>query len=76
MNFYKFMMSCYKNENSNRGDLADDMVRNKDEFPRNIKHKSEEYDAIIKHLTNRNACRECLETFKSCWEEYLECEKK
>lgn len=77
MTFYAFMMKNYLNEDAPAGDLAQDMHRNKEEFPKNRSCKFDGWHTVIlDYLQSRNACRECLETFDECWEEYVECEKK
>ena len=76
MTFYTYMIRTYKNECSNRGDLANDMARNKDNFPRNKSGKAKEWhEIILNYLFCHNACSECIETFEECWEEYLALEK-
>lgn len=77
MTFYTFMMKNHLNEDAPAGDLAEDMKRDKDSFPRNGKGKYDGWHTIIQdYLQSRNACRECLEVFEDCWEEYVKCEKK
>lgn len=77
MAFYTFMIRNHLNEDSPSGDLAQDMRRNKENFPKNRPCKFDGWHRLIRsHLERKNACRECLETFEECWEEYEKCEKK
>lgn len=77
MTFYTFMIRNHLNEDTAEGDLAEDMHRNKEEFPRNRACKFDGWHSLIRsYLERKNACRECLETFEECWKEYVQCEKK
>ena len=76
MGFYRFMMRNYRGKDTLEGDLAYDMERNKDTFPKNGRGKYDGWHRLIReHLVSKNACRECLEVFEACWEEYVACEK-
>ncbi len=76
MSFYTFMMRNYKGTDSPEGDLAADMARDKDSFPRNCTGKFKARHRLIReHLERHNACKACLAVFEKCWEEYVQCEK-
>ena len=76
MTFYTYMMRTHKGQITNAGDLAYDMERDKEDFPRNSSCKFDDWhEIILVHLYRHNACDECLETFEECWEEYVRCEK-
>lgn len=77
MTFYTFMMRNHLNDNTPAGNLAKDMKRDKESFPRNRPCKFNGWHSIIwDYLQSRNACREYLEVFDKCWKEYVKCEKK
>lgn len=77
MTFYTFMTRNYRKSDSPKGDLARDMVRDSEKFPRNRPCKFKGWhDLIHKYLVSNDACRECLVVFEECWEEYVRCEKK
>lgn len=77
MTFYTWMMRNYKNDNSPAGDLADDMYRDKDRFPRNGTGKFQGWHNQIRgYLETEGACDACLDVFEDCWEEYEICERK
>lgn len=77
MSFYTFMMRQYKNSNTPAGDLAGDMKRDTENFPRNPSCKYRGwYDIIRDYLMRKGACDTCLEIFDECWEEYVRCEKE
>lgn len=77
MNSYNYMIRNYKTSDSPAGDLARDMARDSEHFPRNRACKFKGWhDIIHNHLVRSGACDACLETFKECWEEYVRCEKK
>ena len=67
MTFYDWMIRNYEGENSPRGDLADDMKRDK-EFTNSSPNTE---DWIRWHLFLNNACRECIDAFKDCWKIYV-----
>ena len=76
MNFYNWMMRNHRDEDTPAGDLASDMKRVKDTFPRNGVGKFDGWHRLIRsYLVHHHACSECLEVFEECWEEYVECEK-
>ena len=76
MTFYTFMTRNYIKSDCPQGDLARDMRRNKESFPRNRPCKFKGWQAIIHdYLTSHNACRECLEAFEISWKEYVQCVK-
>ena len=77
MTFYTFMMCNYKNTDTPAGDLAGDMKRDSERFPRNRPCKFKGgHEQLYKHLVENGACHDCLRTFEKCWEEYVRCEKK
>lgn len=77
MTFYTFMIRNYENDNTPAGDLARDMKRDTESFPRNSSCKYKGWhEQIYNYLFVNKACRECLKTFNECWEEYVKCEKK
>lgn len=77
MTFYTYMMRNHLGEDSPKGDLAMDMKRDKDHFPKNRSCKFNEWYRIIRgYLTNQRACRDCMKVFEECWKEYEQCEKK
>ena len=76
MTFYTYMMRTHKTRITNEGDLARDMERDKEHFPRNRSCKFDGWHRIIlDYLVDNAACDECLEVFEKCWEEYVRCEK-
>ena len=76
MNFYNWMMRNHRDENTPAGDLAADMKRVRDTFPRNGVGKFDGWHSLIRsYLVRHHACSECLEVFEECWKEYVECEK-
>lgn len=77
MTFYNFMVRNYLGENTPEGDLAEDIHRKKDTFPRNGQGKFNGWYKLIRdYLVRHNACQECLAVFEECWEEYVAYEKK
>ena len=75
MTFYEYMMKNYRHKDTPEGDLADDMYGD-ERFPRDLTGpKREQYKKIRGYLFMRMACRECLETFKECWDEYVAYER-
>ena len=76
MTFYTYMMRTHKTRLTSEGDLARDMERDKERFPRNRSCKFDVWHRIIlDHLLSHRACDECLEAFEKCWKEYVQCEK-
>lgn len=65
MNFYEYMMTHHLGEDSPAGDLAEDMERD-DSFPKIGRHRQ-----VLNYLHEKNAIRECLDTFEECWKEYM-----
>jgi uncharacterized protein YozE (UPF0346 family) len=77
MTFYTFMIRNHLNEDTPAGDLAQDMYGDTETFPKNRPCKFDGWHRLIRsYLEQENACRQCLETFETCWKEYVECEKK
>ena len=64
MNFYEWMMQ-YREHNTPRGNLADDMVRSANEFPRDGS-----FEEIKAFLGAGKACSQSLEILPSVWESY------
>ena len=64
--FFDFMKDNYIKEDSPAGDLTREMDRDRT-FPRESTKRKE----IMDHLKHNNACPECLQIFKWCWEEYI-----
>ena len=76
MTFYTYMTRTHKDQMTNEGDLARDMISDKERFPRNRGRDFETWHRIIlDHLLSYSACEECIEAFENCWKEYVECEK-
>ena len=73
MKFYTYMMRNHYGEQSPAGDLAGDIKRDKDSFPRLGIGK---HDEIRWYLDMQGACDACLDVFEKCWKEYEQCEKK
>lgn len=74
MTFYTYMTRKHKNDDTPAGDLARDMIRDREKFPRNSSHKLEGWRKLIRsYLYDNNGC---IKTFDECWEEYAKCEKK
>lgn len=77
MTFYTFMMRNYQGQDTPEGDLAADMKRDKERFPKNGTGKFNGWHRLIReYLTDQDACDGCLEAFESCWKEYELCERK
>ena len=76
MTFYTFMMRRYKYADGPAGALARDMQSDALRFPRNRPCKFRGWhDLISGYLTDNGACPSCLDTFETCWQEYVEYEK-
>lgn len=74
MTFYTYMMK-FKNEDSPRGDLARDIRGDsKNKFFKNKNFKAK--GLMLTHLTESGACKECLDIFEECFEEFKECVRK
>ena len=77
MTFYTFMMRNHRGRHTPEGDLAGDIYRDREHFPRNGKGKFDGWHWILRsYLESRNACGECLDVFEKCWGDYVRCEKK
>ena len=69
MTFYTYMMRPYKTRLTREGDLARDMEKDKERFPRNAVCKFDGWYRIIhNYLTQNGVC-------EKCWKEYVQCEK-
>ena len=76
MTFYTFMMRNHRGKQTPAGDLAEDIYRDKDSFPRNGKGKFDGWHRILRsYLERQHACSDCLDVFEKCWEDYVRCEK-
>ena len=76
MSFYRFMMRSYRGTETPEGDLAHDMERDREHFPKNGKGKFDGWHKLIReHLETCDACSDCLNVFERCWKEYVACEK-
>lgn len=76
MTFYTYMIRNFLKEDSPEGDLAKDMKRDKDTFPRNGTGKfTGNHNMIRRYLEMNHACADCLDVFESCWKEYEGCER-
>ena len=72
MTFYTYMMRHHKGEDTPAGDLAADMKRTSDSFPRNNPRRFDAWFVIIyDYLADHDACHDCLRTFSECWGEYM-----
>lgn len=77
MTFYTFMMRNHQGKDTPEGDLAADMKRDKERFPKNGTGKFRGWYRLIRgYLVDHNACDDCLATFDACWKEYELCERK
>ena len=77
MTFYTYMRRTYGGADSPEGDFAEDLLRDKESFPRNSSCKfTGWHDQIRNYLSRHNACRECLEVFEKCWTEYVKREER
>ena len=73
MTFYTYMTRNYLNEDSPAGDLAQDMYREKETFPRNRPCKFDGWYRLIRsYLLQKNACMECLATLCKMREKTIE----
>lgn len=72
MQFYTWMRKNYKGEDSDRGDLFEDMESDK-AFPRNPRPGKYDgwYRIIRSHLVARHACKEAMSVFNECWRDYV-----
>ena len=76
MTFYRYMMRNHRGTDTPEGDLANDMERDRERFPKNGKGKFDGWHRLIReHLVKSGACAECLSVFENCWEDYVRCEK-
>ena len=77
MKFYTYMMRNHKGEDSPAGDLAADMYRDKEAFPRVSELKVTGGHYLVRNYLARNgACSDCIEAFEECWAEWLEAERR
>lgn len=76
MTFYTYMKRNHRDADTPEGDLAKDMLRDKENFPRNGPGKFDGWHRLIRgYLERCGACDACLEVFEGCWEKYVKCEK-
>lgn len=64
MTFFEYMLK-YLKKDTPAGDLARDMLRDRQHFP----ITNDRY-ALINYLDSKNASEECLKTFCKCYERY------
>ena len=77
MTFYSFMIKKYSGKDDPRGDLARDMYKDGDRFPKNMSCSDDGARSAIRgYLLRRGACPECMDTFADCLEAYVRCERK
>ena len=77
MTFFTWMMRNHKGDTTPAGDLAADMHRDREHFPRNGTGKFQGWhDQILSYLYRQQACPECIDIFEGCWKEYELCERK
>ena len=77
MTFFTWMMRNHKGDATPARDLAADMHRDKEHFPRNGTGKFQGWhDQILSYLYRQQACPECIDIFEECWKEYELCERK
>ena len=72
MTFYTYMLREHRGQGGPLGDLADDMYRDKERFPRN-KGRNYAADRVIirRYLEMNGACPECKNVFEDAWQEYV-----
>ena len=77
MQFYNWMKKNYEGEDSERGDLFEDMKCDKG-FPRNPCPGKYDawFDIIYRHLKILGACNEAIDTFEECWRDYVKHERE
>jgi len=71
------MKKNYRGEDSDRGDLFEDMERDKG-FPRNP-HPGKYagwFEIIFGHQVNMGACDKAIDTFEDCWRDYVKYERE
>ncbi|HRR77727.1 MAG TPA: YozE family protein [Ruminococcus sp.] len=77
MTFYTYMTRYHIDDNTPVGNLARDIKRDKEKFPRNGKGKFNGWrELIYNYLVQQKACNGCLAAFDESWEEYVSCVKK
>lgn len=77
MTFYTFMTRFHLEDENPRGDLARDMKRDRERFPRNGNSKYAGWHRLIAdYLAGEGACSGCMEAFEESWKEYLAYEGK
>lgn len=69
MTFYTYMMRTHKTRITNEGDLARDMERDKEHFPRNGACNFDDWYRIVHNYLTQNGA------YEKCWKEYVQCEK-
>ena len=76
MTFYTYMKRNHRDADTPAGDLARDMIRDKEHFPINRPCKFDGWHRLIRrYLEDCGACEDCMDVFETCWEEYVRCEK-
>jgi hypothetical protein len=66
------MTQKYQEELSPQGELARDIKKDKERFPRNGHGKFKGWYRIF---VGQEICKTHLDAFEECWKEYVECEK-
>lgn len=66
MSFYDYMIKNHLGEDNPAGDLAFDLSRTADTFPKDSAEKR-----VIQEYLIRHASPEVLRVFRECWKEYL-----
>ena len=61
---FKEWIKQFDSEDSPRGDLAKDICKD-ESFP-----DTDEYEKMIDHLTNHDACEECIQVFSEVYTDY------
>ena len=69
--FYEYMQG-FLGEESDRGDLAGDMLYMQEKSPNKTCDLNEirTWSQMASHLHVHNACDECYRTAKLCWQDY------
>ena len=69
--FYRYMLQ-FLEEDTPRGDLARDMQYEQERSPWNTRDLNEytSWEKLRNYLEFHRACDECIQTAKTCWQEY------
>ena len=63
--FRQFMIDNYLEQDCREGDLAKDIMQDKN-FPKT----AQSFRHLFDYLLSQHACKECLDVFGACWSEY------